>query len=141
MTRQPRISATVRCELMSDAKFVAAEKHVAAEERVAFPFEKQILRQPDDFVTVLFHPAREMRRFAGALLVSKIAGDKLSADGQSGIGGENHVRKLRLGRDELDLRNRGFESVSKSPFHCAWTSGLSAPRSRLIQGLISYSMP
>ena len=39
------------------AKFVAAKKDVAAEERVAFPFEIQILRQPDDFVAMLFHPA------------------------------------------------------------------------------------
>ena len=34
-----------------------------------------------------------------------------------------------------------LESVSYRPFHCAWASGLSAPRARLIQGLISYSMP
>ena len=73
------MSATARCELNVGAKFVAAEKYVAAEERVAFPFEKEILRQPDDFVAVFFHPAREMRRFAGAFFVPEIARNEIAA--------------------------------------------------------------
>src|SRR3981081_1046286 len=36
------------------AKLVATEKDVATEESVSFPFEIKILRQPDNFVTVLF---------------------------------------------------------------------------------------
>src|SRR3954471_23671314 len=62
------------------AEFVAAKKNVAAEERVTFAFEVELLRQPDDFVAVLFHPTCEMRRFAGAFFVAEIARDKTAAD-------------------------------------------------------------
>ena len=34
-----------------------------------------------------------------------------------------------------------FKSVSCKPFHCCCATATSAPRSRLIHGLISYSMP
>src|SRR5437763_10644667 len=85
------------------AKFVAAEKNVAAEKRIAFAFEIQILRQPDDFVAVLFHPAREMRRFSAAFFVPEITRDETAADSQAGIRGEDHVGKFRARWDELDL--------------------------------------
>ena len=57
------------------AKFVSAKKRVPREERIAFTFEIQILRQPDHFVAVFLHPAREMRRFAGAFFVPEITRD------------------------------------------------------------------
>src|SRR5947207_15238028 len=85
------------------AKFVTAEKNVAAEERVTFAFEVQILRQPDDFIAVLFHPTREMRRFSAAFFVPEIARNKTAADGQAGVRGEDHVGKFRARWDELDL--------------------------------------
>ena len=84
-------------------KFVAAEKHVTAEERVAFALEIQILRQPDDFVTVLLHPAREVRRFARPFLVPEITRDETASDSETGVGGEDHVGKFRPRRDQLDL--------------------------------------
>src|SRR5688500_12967102 len=67
------------------AKFVAAEEHVAAEEGVAFPFEIEILRQPDDFVAVFFHPARKVRRFSGAFFVAEITWNETTADGEAGV--------------------------------------------------------
>src|SRR2546423_13712242 len=61
-------------------EFVAAEQNIAAEEGVALAFEIKVLRQPDDFVAMLFHPARKMRRFAGAFFVPEIARDKTATD-------------------------------------------------------------
>jgi len=74
------------------AKFVAAKKHIAAKERVAFAFEIKILRQLDDIVAVLFHPTGEVRRFARSFFVAKITRNKAAADREPGIGRENHVR-------------------------------------------------
>ena len=85
------------------AKFVTAEKRVAAEERVTFSFEVEILRQPTNFITVLFHPTREKRGFARAFLMAKIARNKFLSDGQPGVGGKNHVGQFRLRRNQLDF--------------------------------------
>ena len=43
-----------------------------------------------------------MRRFAGALFVSKVAWDKLFTNRESGVSRENHVRQLWLRRDEFN---------------------------------------
>ena len=85
------------------AKLVAAKKRVAGKERIAFALEELVGRQPDDFVAVLLHPLREVGRFGGSFLVPKITRDKFLADSQPGIGGEDHVRKFRPGRDEMDV--------------------------------------
>src|SRR2546423_13532409 len=61
-------------------EFVAAEQNVAAEECVPLAFEIKVLRQPDDFVAMLFHPTGEMRRFAGAFLVPEITWNKTATD-------------------------------------------------------------
>src|SRR3984893_9104379 len=84
-------------------KFVPAKKHVAAEERIAFALEIMIFRQPGNFVTVFLHPTRKMRRFAGALLVAKIARNKFLSDSEAGVGRENHVGQIGLRRDQLDF--------------------------------------
>src|SRR2546429_6164016 len=88
------------------AKFVTAEKDIAAEERVTFAFEIHIFRQPDDFEAVLFHPTREMRRFSAAFFVPKITRDETAADGEAGVGGEDHVGKFRARRGWADLANQ-----------------------------------
>src|SRR5437763_3735819 len=62
------------------AEFVAAEKNVAAEKRVAFALEVKVLREPDDFVVVLFHPTGEMGRFASALFVPEITWDETTTN-------------------------------------------------------------
>ena len=80
------------------AKLVPAKKCVAAEESVAFAFEVEIIGQPRDFVAMFFHPARKMRRFAGALFVPEIARNESATDGQPCVGCENHVGKLWLRR-------------------------------------------
>jgi len=85
------------------AKLVTAKERVAGKERVAFTFEELIGRQPDNFVAVFLHPLREERRFRGAFLVPKITRDKFPAHRQPGIGGEDHVWKFRLRRDEMDF--------------------------------------
>src|SRR5260370_38509070 len=84
-------------------KLVPAKERITAKEGVALALEVKLLRQPRDFVTMLFHPAREMRRFAGSLFVPEIARDKFLSNSQPGVGCENHVRKLRLRRDQLNL--------------------------------------
>ena len=84
-------------------KFVAAEEHVAAKERIAFAFEIKIFREPTHFVAALLHPFYEERLFTGALCVPEIAGDKFAANSQSGVGGENHIRKSRLRRNQMHL--------------------------------------
>ena len=121
-------------------EFVAAEKRIAAKERIAFAFEKKITRQPGHFVTVLFHPFREKRRFAGAFFVAKIARDKFLSDRESGVRGENHVGQLWLRRHQM---NRGiqFQKRLVQTFPLLLGDSASAPRARLIHGLISYSMP
>ena len=85
------------------AKFVAAKEHVAAEERIAFAFEVKIFRQPGHFVAMLFHPFGKERLFTGAFFVAEITGDEFAADGQSGVGGENHVGKPWLWRNQMNL--------------------------------------
>ena len=123
------------------AEFVSAKKRVAARRA-----RRLLLRNKDssgnqiNFVAVLFHPTREMRRFAGPFLWRKLLGIKFLADGESGVGGKDHVGQFRLRRDQLDLASR-VVSVSCSPCHCAFARSVSAPRARLIHGLISYSMP
>ena len=93
------------------AEFVAAEKCVAAEERITFAFEIVILRQPRYLVAVLLHPLGKMRRFTRALLVAKIARNKFFSNRQPGVGGEHHVGQSRLRCHEEDfaiqLRERG----------------------------------
>ena len=84
------------------AEFVTAKKCIASEKCVAFALEIVIIGQPGNLEAVFFHPAGEMRCFAGALLVPKVAWDNLFADGKPGISGKNHVRQFRLRRDELN---------------------------------------
>src|ERR1700730_1863453 len=84
-------------------KFVPAKKHVAAAEPVPFAFEIMIFRQPGNFVTVFLHPASKMRCLPCALLVAKIARNKFLADGEAGIGRENHIGKFWMRRDQLDF--------------------------------------
>src|SRR5712691_8394747 len=80
-------------------KFVAAKERITAKERIAFAFEVEIIGQPGDFVTVFFHPAGKMRRFARALLVPEITWNEFATNRESRVGRENHVRKLWLRRD------------------------------------------
>src|SRR5215471_49305 len=85
------------------AKLVAAKKHVAAKERVAFTLEIKVLRQPIHLVTVVLHPLGKERLFPGAFLVAEITRDEFAADSQPGIGGENHIGQSRLRRDQMNL--------------------------------------
>src|SRR6478735_3698657 len=96
------------------AKFVAAKKRVTGKERVTFSLKKLIVRQPDNFVAVLFHPLRKKRRFPGPLFVPKITRDEFSADGQPGVGGKDHVGQLRLWRDEMDVASKAKEFLVQS---------------------------
>src|SRR5207249_2656261 len=91
------------------AEFVAAKKCVACEKRVAFAFEIQSVRQPKNFITVLFHPTREIRGFTRPFLMAEITRDKSLADGEPGVGSEYHVGQFRLWRHQLDLRLEGGE--------------------------------
>src|SRR5215475_2664412 len=84
-------------------KLVTAKQRIAAKKSVAFPFEIKIFWQPIYFITALFHPFREERLLAGALLMAKIAGDKFAANRQPGIGGENHIRKPGLRWNQMNL--------------------------------------
>src|SRR6266446_2457537 len=80
-------------------KFVTAKESIATEKRIAFSFEIKLFWQPEHVVSVRFHPPREIGRFAGAFLVTKIARNKLPANGQPGVGRKNHVGQFRLWRD------------------------------------------
>src|SRR5437016_7702849 len=84
-------------------KFVAAKKHIAAKERIAFPFEIQILWQPVHFIAAFLHPFCKEWLLAGALWVAKIARDKFFFHSQSGVGGKDHVGKFWLRRDQVNL--------------------------------------
>src|SRR5439155_24734950 len=75
------------------AKLVATKEHVSAKERIAFPLEIKILRQPADLVAALFHPFSKERLLPGAVFGAEIAGDEFAANGQSGVGRENHIGK------------------------------------------------
>ena len=54
------------------AELVTAKKCIARKESVAFAFEIQIVRQPKNLITVLFHPTHEIRRFTGSFLVAAL---------------------------------------------------------------------
>src|SRR4030095_9239786 len=84
-------------------KFVTAEECIAAKKRVALALEVKILRQPIHFITALFHPFREKRLLARALLMAKITGDKFAANGQSGVGRENHIWKSVLRWNQMNV--------------------------------------
>src|SRR5712664_1184828 len=84
-------------------KFVTAEQRIPAKKRVAFALEVKIFRQPIHFITTLFHPFREERLLTRALLMAKITGDEFATNRQSGVGGENHIGKSGLGRNQMNL--------------------------------------
>src|SRR5207248_9624664 len=84
-------------------KFVAAKKGIAAEKRIAFAFEIEIIWQPRDFVAVFLHPTSEMWRFTRPLFVPEITRNKFLPNSKSGVGGEYHVGNLRLRRNKIDL--------------------------------------
>src|SRR5215831_12082954 len=44
-----------------------------------------------------------MRRFTGPFLVPEITGNEFAADGESSVGGENHVRKSPVRCDQMNL--------------------------------------
>ena len=85
------------------AKFVAAKKRVAAKERVAFALEVKIVRQPMHFVAAFFHPVGKERLFTGAFFVAEITGDEFATNGQPGVRSENHIGKLGLWRNQMNL--------------------------------------
>ena len=86
------------------AKFVPAKKNVAAaEESVTFAFEVEVIGQPRNLVAVLFHPVREVRRFARAFFVPEITGNELATDGKPGVSRENHVGESPLRGDQMNL--------------------------------------
>src|SRR5437763_2034157 len=85
-------------------KFVTAKEHIGTKKRVAFTFEIIIVWQPGNLVAAFFHPRCKMWRFAGPFFVAKITGNKCFADGESSVGGKNHVRQFRLWRNQLDFR-------------------------------------
>src|SRR4051794_27848433 len=92
-----------RMRLNVRTEFVAAKERVAAEERVAFPLEIEILRQPLYFVAMLFHPFRKERLLAGAFFVTEIAGNEFTPNSKAGIRGENHVGKAALRRYQMNV--------------------------------------
>src|SRR5437762_2560443 len=98
---------TVRLDIA--AKFVTAKERIATEESVPFSLEIQFFRQPENFISVRFHPAREVRRLPGPFLVPKIARNKLPANGEAGIRRENHIGQFRLWRDQFDFGTEGDE--------------------------------
>ena len=63
---------------------------------------------------MLLHPLRKKRRFPGPLFVPKITRDEFPADGQSGVGGKDHVGQLRLRRDEMDVAPEAKEFLVQS---------------------------
>src|SRR4029450_5222690 len=62
---------------------------------------------------MFFHPARKMRRFTGAFLVSEIARNESATGGEARGGCENHVGNVWLRRNQIDLaiqfRERGVQ--------------------------------
>src|SRR5262249_47759467 len=92
------------------AKFVTTKECIAAKESVAFALEIKIFRQPTHFISSLFHPFPEERLLAGALFVTEITGDEFVSNRQSGVGGENHVGKSGLGRNQMNLAIQVRES-------------------------------
>src|SRR5439155_15898246 len=85
------------------AKFVAAKEHLATEQRIAFAFEIKLFRQPGHFVAMLFHPFGKERLLTGAFFMTEIARNEFAANGQSSVGGKNHVWKSWLRRDQMNL--------------------------------------
>src|SRR5205085_1401938 len=85
-------------------KFVTAKEHIGTKKRVAFAFEIIIIWQPGNLVAAFFHPRRKMRRFASPFFVAKVTRNKCFADGESSVGGKNHVRQFRLWRNQFDFR-------------------------------------
>ena len=64
--------------------------------------------------------------------MTKVTGNELPADGETGIGGENHVRQFRLRRDQLDLAvELGESRVQAGPllfgYGCLRTAGPTHP--------------
>src|SRR4029453_5813492 len=84
-------------------KFVSAKQCTPPKKRVPFALEIKIFRQPIHFVTALFHPFREKRLLARALLMAKITGDEFATNRQSGVSRENHIGKSRLRRNQMNL--------------------------------------
>src|ERR1051325_4800530 len=103
--------ALVRADI--GAKLVAAKQRLAAEERVAFALEKKLLRQPLQFVATTGEPVFEMPFFPLTLRKVEIAAYNLAAHDQSRVGGEHHVRQLRLWRDALDIATKVAQFVAK----------------------------
>src|SRR5438045_8936633 len=115
-------------------KFVAAKKDIAAEKRIAFAFEIEIIWQPRDFVAVFLHPTREMWRFTRPLFVPEITRNKFLSNSKPGVGGENNVRKFRLRRNQIDLamkfRQRRMQIPPVLLRECGFRASRSTPPGR-----------
>src|SRR5439155_11704875 len=80
-------------------KAVAAEKNRAGKQRITFALEEQVLRQVNDFVSMLDEPLFKEWFLAAPLLETKIAADELPVRDEAGVGGKYHVRQPRLRGD------------------------------------------
>src|SRR5262249_8205729 len=82
---------------------VAGEPQFTAFQKISFSFEAIVVRQMEHFITMIRKPRFIMRRFALSDVVAKTANNKLAVPGETGIGGEDHIRQTRLGVEEFDF--------------------------------------
>src|SRR5437016_5493568 len=84
------------------SKFVTAKERFAAKKRIAFALEIEIFRKPGGLITMALHPFYEMRRFTGALFVTKVAGNEFFPNGQACVCRENHIGQFWLRWHQMD---------------------------------------
>src|ERR1043166_7899765 len=90
---------------------IAAEKHFTAKQRIPFALEVEIIGQRHRLVTMLKKPFLKELLLALPLGKTKFAGNEFLPAYKACIGGENHIRQLRLRRNQLDLAAAGLEGL------------------------------
>jgi hypothetical protein len=88
---------------------------------------------------MLLHPLRKKRRFSGPLFVPKITGMNFLPTVSPALAVKTMSGSFGCGGTRWTLHPRLRSFSQSAPLRL--DERVSAPRARLIQGLISYSMP
>jgi hypothetical protein len=104
---QPAREQRMRVELRARAVSSPEPAAIPVQQGIPGAFEWQVARQLANFETMFLEPCPKMSFLRLPFPVQKVAEDDRIADDDAGVGGEHHVGKTRLRRDEF---NRGMRA-------------------------------
>src|SRR5437868_2566074 len=91
------MSANVRADVVS------SKPRISAFQQIAFSLKKILLRQMNDFESLMAKPCCEVYSLATPDLVAAVADDKFVMPDETGVGRKDHIRQPRFSLDAVDL--------------------------------------